>query len=47
LEEVGASTAREHPKSINPDLLARMDAAVTLGADAHVEHLDEHCSSGG
>lgn len=40
LEEVGASTAGEHPKPIDPDLLARMDVVVTLGTEAQVPPVD-------
>ena len=40
LEEVGASTAGEYPKGIDPDLLARMDYVVTLGTDAKVQTVD-------
>ena len=41
LEEVGASTAGEYPKPLDPDLLARMDVVVTLGAEAKVEPVGE------
>lgn len=40
LEEVGASTDGEHPKPIDPALLARMDVVVTLGSEARVEPVD-------
>ena len=40
LEEVGASTAGEHPKAIDPELLTRMDVVVTLGADAQIPRVD-------
>ena len=37
LEEVGAPTAGEVPKPIDPHLLARMDVVVTLGEEAQVD----------
>jgi len=39
LQEVGASTAGEAPKPIDPALLARMDVVVTLGAEAQVDQV--------
>ncbi|MBE7193071.1 MAG: low molecular weight phosphatase family protein [Gordonia polyisoprenivorans] len=40
LLEVGVDIAAEHPKAIDPDLLARMDYVVTLGREASVEQID-------
>lgn len=37
LHEVGASTDGEHPKPIDPDLLARVDRVITLGREAKVD----------
>ena len=39
LDEVGAPTAGEAPKPIDPHLLARMDVVVTLGEEAQVDHV--------
>ena len=39
LEEVGASTAGEFPKPVDPGLLARMDAVITLGAEAKLQEV--------
>ncbi|MDF2969035.1 MAG: arsC [Nocardioidaceae bacterium] len=40
LQEVGASTAGEYPKAVDPALLPRMDVVVTLGADAQIRRVD-------
>jgi arsenate-mycothiol transferase len=40
LTEVGASTVGDYPKAVDPDLLARMDVVVTLGADAQIRRVD-------
>ncbi|WP_460965532.1 arsenate-mycothiol transferase ArsC [Pedococcus soli] len=40
LGEVGASTAGEFTKPVEPALLARMDYVVILGAEAKVEPVD-------
>lgn len=40
LLEVGVDLTGEHPKPIDPDLLARMDYVVTLGNEASVEQVD-------
>ncbi|OZF37467.1 low molecular weight phosphatase family protein [Rhodococcus sp. 14-2483-1-2] len=40
LLEVGVDLSGEAPKSIDPDLLVRMDYVVTLGSEAHVEPVD-------
>ncbi|MCD5422278.1 low molecular weight phosphatase family protein [Rhodococcus pyridinivorans] len=37
LEEVGAPTAGEYPKPIDPQLLSEVDLVVTLGGEAHVD----------
>lgn len=37
LTELGAPVADEHPKPIDPDLLARVDVIVTLGREAQVD----------
>ena len=39
LEELGLSVEGESPKSIDPDLLARVERVVVLGTEAHVEPL--------
>lgn len=39
LDEVGAPTAGEEPKPIDPGMLARMDVVVTLGEEAQVDTL--------
>ncbi|MFZ1285861.1 MAG: FAD-dependent oxidoreductase, partial [Candidatus Phosphoribacter sp.] len=38
--EIGASMAGEHPKPIDPQLLARVDRVVVLGSEAQVEPVD-------
>lgn len=40
LLEVGVDITAEHPKAIDPDLLARMDYVITLGREATVDHVD-------
>lgn len=40
LLEVGVDLSGEHPKPIDPDLLARMDYVVTLGREATVDDVD-------
>ena len=40
LLEVGVDLAGEHPKPIDPDLLARMDYVITLGSEATVDPVE-------
>ncbi|KQZ88425.1 arsenate reductase [Phycicoccus sp. Root563] len=40
LKEVGVSMEGEFPKSVDRDLLARMDVVVTLGAEAKVDPVE-------
>lgn len=40
LLEVDVDVSGEHPKPIDPALLARMDYVITLGAEARVETVD-------
>ena len=37
LQEVGADTADEHPKALDPKLVRAVDLVVTLGRAAHVD----------
>ncbi|MGZ8177630.1 arsenate-mycothiol transferase ArsC [Williamsia sp. SKLECPSW1] len=40
LLEVGVDITAEHPKPIDPQLMARMDYVITLGREATVNHVD-------
>ena len=40
LLEVGVDLSGEHPKPIDPDLLARMDYVITLGSEAKLDPVD-------
>ncbi|MBJ7321394.1 MAG: low molecular weight phosphatase family protein [Rhodococcus sp.] len=40
LLEVGVDLTGEHPKPIDPELLARMDYVITLGSEATVDTVD-------
>ena len=40
LLEVGVDLTGEHPKPIDPDLLARMDYVITLGTEATVDPVE-------
>ncbi len=40
LLEVGVDLSGEHPKPIDPELLARMDYVITLGSEATVDPVD-------
>lgn len=37
LAEVGIDVSDEHPKSIDPDILLRVDRVVVLGREAHID----------
>lgn len=40
LAEVGIDIGAEHPKPIDPDLLAGVDLVVVLGREAHIDAID-------
>ncbi|MFC7962360.1 arsenate-mycothiol transferase ArsC [Rhodococcoides kroppenstedtii] len=40
LLEVGVDLTGEHPKRVDPDLLARMDYVITLGTEATVDTVE-------